>query len=191
MYGGRVLQIQHNPGLNVIPLRLLFMLFGNNQKLPEMKTNELTIPVKVDEVKLVYQTKTPASQRAKVTCSEDAYNAFLNSWEEGTLEHHESFRILLLNRANRALGIAVVSNGGISGTVIDIRLIFQAALKTHASSLILGHNHPSGNKQPSAADIQITKKISAAGTVMDIKVLDHIIIAPGQRFYSFADEGII
>ena len=69
-----------------------------------MKTNELTIPVKVDEVKLVYQTKTPASQRAKVTCSEDAYNAFLNSWEEGTLEHHESFRILLLSRTNRALG---------------------------------------------------------------------------------------
>ncbi|MFH0756359.1 MAG: JAB domain-containing protein [Bacteroidota bacterium] len=156
-----------------------------------MKTHEQTIPVKVDEVKLVYQTKTPASQRAKVTCSEDAKNAFLDTWEEGTIEHHESFRILLLNRANRALGIAVVSNGGISGTVIDVRQIFQAAVKSNCSSIIACHNHPSGNRQPSDADQQITKKISEAGKIMDIKLLDHLILTPDEGYFSFADEGLL
>ncbi len=156
-----------------------------------MKTHELTIPVKVDEVKLVYQTKTPASQRAKINCSEDAYKAFLNSWEEGTIEHHESFKILLLNRANRVLGMAVISNGGISGTVIDIRQIYQAAVKSNCSSIIAAHNHPSGNRQPSEADVQITKKISDAGKIMDIKLLDHIIIAPDEGYFSFADEGLL
>ena len=156
-----------------------------------MKTHELTIPAKVDEVILVYHSKTPASQRAIVTCSEAASNAFLDTWEEGTIEHHESFRILLLNRANRALGIAVVSNGGISGTVIDVRQIFQAAIKSNCSSIIAAHNHPSGNRQPSDADIQITKKISEAGKIMDIKLLDHLILTPSEGYFSFADEGLL
>ena len=156
-----------------------------------MKTHEQTIPVKVDEVKLVYQTKTPASQRVKLTCSEDAYKAFLDTWEEGTIEHHESFRILLLNRANRALGMAVVSNGGISGTVIDVRQIFQAAVKSNCSSIIAAHNHPSGNRQPSDTDKQITKKLTDAGKIMDIKLLDHLILTPDEGYFSFADEGLL
>jgi DNA repair protein RadC len=156
-----------------------------------MKTHEQVIPAKVDEVKLVYQTKTPASQRASIKCSESASKAFLDNREEGTIEHHESFRILLLNRANRALGIAVVSNGGISGTVIDVRQIFQAAIKSNCSSIIACHNHPSGNRQPSDADIQITKKLTDAGKVMDIKLLDHLIVTPDKLFFSFADEGLL
>ncbi len=156
-----------------------------------MELKETSVQQKVDEVRLVYLTKTPASQRTKVTCSENAYNAFMATWENGTIEHHESFRILLLNRANRALGIAVVSNGGISGTVIDVRQIFQAAVKSNCSSIIAAHNHPSGNRQPSDADIQITKKISEAGKIMDIKLLDHLILTPSEGYFSFADEGLL
>jgi DNA repair protein RadC len=156
-----------------------------------MELKETSVQQKVDEVRLVYLTKTPASQRTKVTSSEDASKAFIAAWEDGTIEHHESFRILLLNRANRALGIAVVSNGGISGTVIDVRQIFQAALKSNCSSIIAAHNHPSGNRQPSDADIQITKKISEAGKIMDIKLLDHLILTPSEGYFSFADEGLL
>jgi DNA repair protein RadC len=156
-----------------------------------MESKVATEQFKVDEVRLVYLTKTPASQRTKVTNSKAAYHAFLSAWEEGTIEHHESFRILLLNRANRALGIAVVSNGGISGTVIDVRQIFQAAVKSNCSSIIAAHNHPSGNRQPSDADIQITKKISEAGKIMDIKLLDHLILTPSEGYFSFADEGLL
>jgi DNA repair protein RadC len=156
-----------------------------------MELKETSVQQKVDEVRLVYLTKTPASQRTKVTNSEAAYHAFLAAWEDGTIEHHESFRILLLNRANRALGIAVVSNGGISGTVIDVRQIFQAAVKSNCSSIIAAHNHPSGNRQPSDADIQITKKIAEAGKIMDIKLLDHLILTPSEGYFSFADEGLL
>jgi DNA repair protein RadC len=156
-----------------------------------MELKETSVQQKVDEVRLVYLTKTPASQRTKVASSEDASKAFLATWEDGTIEHHESFRILLLNRANRALGIAVVSNGGISGTVIDVRQIFQAAVKSNCSSIIAAHNHPSGNRQPSDADIQITKKIAEAGKIMDIKLLDHLILTPSEGYFSFADEGLL
>ena len=156
-----------------------------------MELKETSVQQKVDEVRLVYLTKTPASQRAKVTSSADAYRVLLSAWEEGTIEHHESFKILLLNRANRALGIAEVSSGGISGTVIDVRQIFQAAVKSNCSSIIAAHNHPSGNRQPSDADIQITKKISEAGGIMDIKLLDHLILTPSEGYFSFADEGLL
>jgi len=156
-----------------------------------MKTSEQVVPNNVDEVKLVYHSRTPANQRLKICSSADANRVLLDTWDEGTLEHHETFKILLLNRANRLLGIVVISNGGIAGTVIDIRQIFQAAVKSNCSSIIAAHNHPSGNKQPSEADVQITRKISEAGKIMDIKLLDHIIIAPGEGYFSFADEGLL
>ena len=148
-----------------------------------MELKETSVQQKVDEVRLVYLTKTPASQRTKVTNSEAAYHAFLSAWEEGTIEHHESFRILLLNRANRALGIAVVSSGGISGTVIDVRQIFQAAIKSNCSSIIAAHNHPSGNRQPSDADIQITNKLVEAGKLDSIDI-------DGVRFILVNDKAI-
>ena len=96
----------------------------------------------------------------------------------------------LMNRANRALGIAQVSHGGISGTVADPKVIFQHALKANASSVILLHNHPSGNTQPSEADIHLTKKLVEGGKLLDIAVLDHLIVTI-DGYYSFADEGLI
>lgn len=84
-----------------------------------------------------------------------------------------------------------VSKGGISGTLTDVRLIFQGALKTNASGIIVCHNHPSGNAYPSESDRKITQKIKEAGNLLDIQLLDHLIILPVEGYYSFADEGTI
>lgn len=95
---------------------------------------------------------------------------------------------MLLNRANKVLGIYEVSTGGISGTVADIRPIFAAAIKCNASSIILAHNHPSSNTKPSEADIQLTRRIKEAGKLPEVKVIDHIIVTV-ENYFSFADEG--
>lgn len=107
----------------------------------------------------------------------------------GDLEHEE-FWLLMLNRANRVLGRFKVSQGGLSGTVIDTRIILKKALDNLASSIIVCHNHPSGNMQPSDADVKITEKLKKAAEMLEIKLLDHIIIAD-KSYFSFADEGLI
>ena len=101
---------------------------------------------------------------------------------------HEEFWVVLLNRANIVLKKAVVSSGGISGTVADPRLIFKAALENMASAVILVHNHPSGNPKPSDADLVITRKMKDAGKLLEIPVLDHLIFTDSD-YYSFADAG--
>ena len=102
---------------------------------------------------------------------------------------HEEFWILYLNNSNKVIYKAQLSKGGITGTVVDIRLVFKMALEHNATSIILTHNHPSGKLLASDADIQITKKLKAAGQQLDITILDHIIITE-TGFYSFQDEGI-
>ncbi len=124
-------------------------------------------------------------KREKVTSSREAVELMQPLLGELS---HEEFWIIFLNRANCILGKQQISMGGMSGTVADPRVIFKAALDQKAVSIILCHNHPSGNNQPSAADIQLTKNISEAGRVLEITVLDHIIVTQ-HGFYSFADEG--
>ena len=97
---------------------------------------------------------------------------------------------MLLTRSNKVLGLTSVSKGGISGTVTDIRLILQAAIKANASGIIVCHNHPSGNINPSESDTKITQKIREFGNIMDIQLLDHLIIT-AEEYYSFADNGLI
>ncbi|HNQ36734.1 MAG TPA: DNA repair protein RadC [Prolixibacteraceae bacterium] len=104
--------------------------------------------------------------------------------------NHEEFWILLLNRSNRVLDKYMVSKGGITGTVIDVRTIMKCAVEKSATSMILCHNHPSGNLSPSDADLQITRKIKDAGQLMEIQVLDHLIITQKSHF-SFADNGLL
>ncbi len=123
----------------------------------------------------------------KITKSHDAFEIFKSLM--GDLPYEE-FWILLLNKANRVLKKVRISEGGISGTVVDPKKIFQICLAQHTSSIILGHNHPSGNIQPSEADQRITNKIRDCGTMLDIAVLDHIIIGD-DRYYSFADDGTL
>lgn len=103
---------------------------------------------------------------------------------------HEEFWVLLLNRANRVIRKKRISEGGVSGTVADPKIIFKLALEDLASGIIVVHNHPSGNLTPSQTDINLTKKLSEAGKVLEIQLLDHLIIA-GQKYYSFADEGVL
>lgn len=103
---------------------------------------------------------------------------------------HEEFWVLFLNRANKILEKKLISGGGVSGTIADPKLIFKEAIDVTASSLILCHNHPSGNLIPSEADVQLTKRMIEAGRFLDIQVLDHIIVSDAG-YYSFADEGIL
>jgi DNA repair protein RadC len=145
----------------------------------------------VAEVTLSYKSHVPPSQRRKIACSKDANDLFRETWSDSTLEYYEEFKILLMNRSNAVLGLLPVSKGGISGTVTDVRIILQAALKSNASGLIVCHNHPSGNLNPSESDSRITQKLKEAGNIMDIQLLDHLIIAPENDYYSFADNGLL
>ncbi len=104
---------------------------------------------KVAEVELVYKTKVKASQRPWISTSKDCYETLLQVWDENKIELQEEFKVLLLNRANRVTGVYEVSTGGITGTVADPRLILAAAIKSLSVSIILAHNHPSGNLKPS------------------------------------------
>lgn len=101
---------------------------------------------------------------------------------------HEEFWVIFLNRANKVISQKRISQGGFSGTVTDIRIIFRLALEKRATSIIICHNHPSGNSEPSSADRKITARIAEAGKTMDISLLDHIIVA-GDDYYGFADNG--
>lgn len=102
---------------------------------------------------------------------------------------HEEFWVLFLNNSNKVISKSQLSKGGITGTIVDVRLVFKLALESGATSLILCHNHPSGNLQPSDADKQITNKLKVAGDSLDVKILDHLIITE-TKYYSFVDEGI-
>lgn len=146
--------------------------------------------IKVAEVELVYKSKVKASERPMISSSADAANLLRMLWDEGKMDLVEQFKVLFLNRANKVICLYNVSSGGITGTVADPRLIYTAALKVNAVSLILCHNHPSGSLKPSKADEELTQKIKGAGCFLDIKVLDHIIIS-SESYYSFTDEGLL
>jgi DNA repair protein RadC len=143
----------------------------------------------ISEIIISYQPKFKASERPKVTSSSDAFDIILNQWDKD-IQYRESFAVLLLNRANKCLGIAFISKGGISGTTADPKMIFQAALKANASSIIIAHNHPSGNLKPSDNDIKLTKIIKNAGATLELPVIDHLILS-NDAYFSFADECIL
>lgn len=155
-----------------------------------METTGKKRQFEVAEIQLTYKSKVKPSLRPKITASSDAYEILLENWNENKIEFIEQFKVILLNRANRVLGIYEASTGGVSGTVADPKLIFAAAIKTMASGILLAHNHPSGQLKPSDADIQLTKKLKDGGKFLEILVLDHIIVT-NEGYYSFADEGLL
>ncbi len=128
-----------------------------------------------------------APVRATITCSRDIYNLVRPNLMDLP---HEEFWVILLNRANVVMRKVAISQGGVAGTVADPKMIFKEALEQLASSIILVHNHPSGNRQPSAADLALTKKLRQAGDFLDLPVLDHLIYTD-RGYYSFADEGVL
>ncbi len=143
----------------------------------------------IAEISISYKKPQSYLEQKKILSSKDAFEAFSNLWSE-QLEYREEFMILVLNRANIILGYCQISSGGTSGTIADPKMIFQAALKANSSSIILCHNHPSGNTKPSEPDKHLTQKLATAGKLLDLPILDHLIISESS-FYSFADEGIM
>lgn len=144
----------------------------------------------IGEVYLGYNRKVKANDAKLVVSSKIAADIFRSVWDTNTLNLRESFKVLLLTRSNRAINVYHHSEGGVSGTVSDIRLIMQSAILANASSIILGHNHPSGNKYPSEADRTITAKLKEAAKLFDIAVLDHVILTDDD-YLSLADEGLL
>lgn len=138
------------------------------------------------EVKATYSPKVKPSERPLISSSNDAYK-ILKVMFNDNMEYYESFVIMLLNKANRVIGLNVVSTGGIDSTIVDPKKIFQVALLANASNIILCHNHPSGNIIPSDPDIRLTDKIKEGAKLLDMKVFDHLIVSE-SGYYSFADE---
>jgi DNA repair protein RadC len=144
----------------------------------------------MSEIELRYNPTVPAHKKPRITCSKDVYVQFLELMDRTQFNIKEEAVILFMNRGNRVIGGYKLSTGGINGTVVDIRIILCMALKTLASGIILSHTHPSGEMNPSTADLDLTKRLSESAKLMDIKLVDHLIIS-NNGYLSFADEGLI
>jgi len=155
-----------------------------------MKSPDIVSLFQATEVELIYKSKRNPKELPTIVTSSCCYDILINNWDMNKIELLEQFCILLLDRKNHCLGFSTVSTGGVSGCIADPKIIFATALKARASGIIVSHNHPSGNLQPSNADIAITEKLVAGGKYLDVSVLDHLIITP-HAYYSFADEGMM
>lgn len=133
------------------------------------------------------RNETEILKREKITSSKDIFEIFRPQFLDLP---HEEFHVLLLNRSNTIIKKEFISRGGVSGTVVDAKIIFKTAVENLASSIILCHNHPSGNLRPSSLDISLTKKIKEVGSLIEIPVLDHVIFCD-SGYFSFADEGLM
>ena len=145
---------------------------------------------KVDEISISYSPRKTQGVRPQVNSSMDAYVIFKENWSND-IALREEFNILLLDNQCRVLGMSNLSKGGITSTLVDIRLAFATAIKSRASCMILAHNHPSNCLRPSLADIALTRKFLYAGKILDINIWDHIILTPDSGYFSFADEDLI
>lgn len=153
-----------------------------------METLSRTQLSTVAEVTLSYRPKIKVSQRPQVKSSKDIYHVLKNFWNEDHIELRETFFVILLNNHFKVMGIVEMSNGGFHGVVVEMKMVFGVALKACASSIVVAHNHPSGNIRPSSQDIQITTKLKAAGDLLELPVQDHLIVSP-EGYCSLADEG--
>ena len=138
------------------------------------------------EVELRWKTK--SKDLVRIASSHDAYQYALQLYDPGIMGIREEFNAIFLNRNNKVVAWSKISQGGVSGTVVDIRFILKTVLDIMASAVILCHNHPSGNIQPSEADLSLTMKIKNACAYFDIQVIDSLILSD-EKYYSFADEG--
>lgn len=146
---------------------------------------------KVNEIAISYSGNLKTNQLPKITSSQNAAELLYGQWNKNNIALHETFKVMLLNNANKVKGIYEVSTGGITGTLVDLRILFAVLLKSLTTAVILAHNHPSGTLTPSEPDKRLTQKIKKAGELFDIKVLDHLILIPDGNYFSFADEGIL
>jgi hypothetical protein len=143
----------------------------------------------IQEIELKYN---PPKRRSlvKIMSTGGIHELLMSIWNPETIDLFEEFKVLYLNRGGYIIGVNNHSKGGMSSTIADIRLIMAVALKCAASSIILAHNHPSGQLHPSSADKHLTKKIIEAAGLFEIQISDHLIVA-SDTYFSFADEGIL
>lgn len=142
----------------------------------------------VSEIQVSYYPRLIQSQ--KITSSSDAVEIIRKAWDKRTIEMQEEVKLLLLNQSNTVLGIYNLSKGGINSSLVDVRLILSVALKCLATGLILIHNHPSGNLNPSKSDLDIIEKLNESCKLLDITLLDSIIITK-ESYMSFGDDGML
>ena len=177
--------------------RILASVDNNLNELGKLSINQLMLFKGIGEAKAVTiaaaleigrrRRGEEAQKITKISSSKDAFELLQPSMGELP---HEEFWIVYLNNSNKVMHTAQLSKGGITGTLVDVRLVMKQALELGAVALILAHNHPSGGLKPSEADKQITRKLKNAASALDIKVLDHLIITQ-KDYFSFADEGLI
>ena len=145
--------------------------------------------LKVCDVKLTYNTKVKSSERPVIHNSEDIYRLLVDHvYNEGMIQHKEYLKLILLNNSSKVLGVSNISEGGITETSADIRIIMQAAILGNATRIILAHTHPSGSLNPSTVDNLLTEKVKNAAKLFNITLLDHIIVTD-SGYCSYLDEG--
>lgn len=144
----------------------------------------------MSDVDLIY-TKKSHTPAVLIRQSMDAVLPAKETIPDGQISHREFFGMLMLNRANTVIKKCIVSMGGMNTTVVDPKIVFQFALLSNATAIVLFHNHPSGEVKPSQQDIQLTKRIGEACAIMEISLLDHIIVTDSDRYFSFADDGLL
>lgn len=177
--------------------RILYSLDNELEKLGKLSVNELCRFKGIGEAKAISiiaalelgrrRKESDTKEVIKIGSSREIFDLMHRYFAD---LDHEEFWIILLNRANKVLSRHLISKGGQAGTVADPKIIFRIALEHHAASVILAHNHPSGNLKPSQADISLTQKLCSAGQMLDISVLDHLIFTD-SAYFSLADQGMM
>ena len=145
---------------------------------------------RVAEVGLTYRNRVPKKDRKQILDSYTAYKVLKDNFSDETIDYKETFKVLYMNLNCQVLGCSTISEGGITNTLADVRMILQGALLTNATGIVLAHNHPSGTLKPSKEDDRLTRRIVEAADIMNIRVNDHIILT-SEGFYSYDDEGRI
>lgn len=142
---------------------------------------------RVAEIQLKYKPK-PFDET--IFSSNDIYHFLMKRvYNEDAIGYKESFKVVLLNNSNKVVGYTTVSEGGLTSTIVDVRVVMQTALVCNATAIILTHNHPSGNVLPSTQDDDITRRIKSACDIMNIRLIDHVVVTPFDSYYSYCDKG--
>ncbi|MBL7706837.1 MAG: JAB domain-containing protein [Taibaiella sp.] len=144
---------------------------------------------RITEVELLYRNPLTPSQRPVVRSAKEAYELFMKNWDMDKIEIQEEFKVMLLNRSCKVLGIFTLALGGPNSVVVDRKLLFATVLKANAGRIILAHNHPSGAYIPSTEDVALTSSLALAAKTLDIQIEDHLIVTR-ETYYSFKDNGI-
>ncbi len=145
----------------------------------------------VNEIKISYCEKLGIIDSEPLTAPSDVAELLYQNWDKDTIGLHETFKVLLFNQGNKVKGVYQASTGGLTGTLVDMRLLFAVVLKSVSTSIIISHNHPSGTNRASDADKKLTHRIQKAAELFDITVLDHLIILPNGNYFSFSEHGIL